>query len=243
MVKKDNKNDLSEKIMEDIKSQDVKMHSKLYFRLLSWALVASASIFIMLSAITGLIAYRQINYGRGLDLGEFGTRGNAEFIAALPWMAIVAGALTFVATYILIKHFDLSYKYRLYIIIAALVVAVAGLGIVFANTGLGNKASELPPFRGLHTFNEFSDDHRLVGEVVHIEEDSFTLSTEEGEMTVYPEDNMRGRVFNYEVGNTVTVFGEKQEDGFKAYGVRSGDRQPPPQVQGAKIRNGNGFLK
>lgn len=243
MVKKDKKNDLSKKIMKDIKSQDVKMHSKLYFRLLSWALVASASIFIMLSAITGLIAYRQINYGRGLDLAEFGTRGNTEFIVALPWMAIVSGALTFVATYILIKHFDLSYRYRLYIVIAALVVAVAGLSIVFANTGLANKASELAPFRGLHTFNEFSDEHRLVGEIVGSEEGSFTLSTDEGEITVYPEEEMRGRVFNYEIGDTVTVFGNEQEDGFKAYGIRPGDRQPPPQVQGMKNRNGNGFLK
>lgn len=215
------------------------MHSKLYFRLLSWALVASASIFIMLSALTGLIAYRQINFGRGLNLEEFGARGNADFIAALPWMAIASGVLTFVAAYILIKHFDLSYRYRLYIIIAALVVAISGLGIVFANTGIGNKASDLAPFRGLHTFHDFSDEHRLVGEVIYMEEGKFILLTDKGEVTVYPEENMRGRPFDYKAGDTVTVFGDRQEDGFRAYGVRPGDRQPPPQVRGTR----NGFLK
>ena len=142
MVEKDSEDEISKKIMEDINNQEIKMRPKLYFTLLTWALVASTTLFIMLSALTFLVAYRQISYGNNHNLSEFGAPGHADFIMALPWMAIIAGMLTFVAAYIIIKRFDVSYKYKLYVVLAALVVAVVGLGIVFAKKNGTSAQSE-----------------------------------------------------------------------------------------------------
>lgn len=236
MAKKETK--MSKKIMDDIDNSELQMHSKTYFRVLNLALIGVSGLFLMLSALTILIAFRDIKYGDSLGLRGYGAKGYGEFLQTLPWLAIVFGLLAFLIAYTLVKHFDFTYKHRLYTVVGALVFAVAGLSIVFASTGIESALSRSGPFEGLRTFSRFSEEHSISGEIVHIDEDEIIIFSVKGEtVNVYLSENTRKGPSGFTVGEVVFVVGDKQGDGtFEAYGIRRGERPPPPHVKGVNRR-------
>lgn len=244
MVKKKQQRDVGGKVMDKIRNQKITMRSKLYFKFLTVLLVISSALFIVLSAIMGTIAYRQVILGRGLNLGEFGRRGNAEFIATLPWMAITVALLTLVIAYVLVKHFDFTYRHKIYVVVAALLLAVISLATIFMNTNIGDKAGGLAPFRPFHTFSRFSEEHQLSGTIIEKDDDHIVLLSKDKKITIHLEDTLKGPKFDYEVGDEVTVFGDwESEDSFDAYGLRPGnmDMMPRHRVNGMRLENG--FMK
>lgn len=236
MAKKETK--MSKKIMKDIQSDELQMHSRAYFKMLNLALVAVSGLFLMISSLIILIAFRDIKYGESLGLRAYGTRGYSEFFQTLPWLAIFLGLLAFLIAYTLIKHFNFTYKHRLHTVIGALVFAVVGLGIVFASTGVEGTISRTGPFENLRTFNRFSREHSVAGEIVGLEANKLTIFTKEGEtVNVRFTNNARSRYSTFKVGEVVFVMGNKQNDGsFEAYGIRRGEMPPPPHAKGMRER-------
>jgi len=232
-----NNNKMTKDIMKNIQNSDIQMHSKLYFRILNLALIGATGLFLILSSITILIAIRDINYGNSLGIRDHGPRGTGEFLQTLPWLALATGLLTFLIAYILVKHFDFSYKRRLYTIFGALIFAVAGLGIVFATTGLERVLSTAKPFEHLKTFTRFSEENTVTGRILNIEENELVIVNVDGQeiMLVLTEDRQR-RSFVYAVGDVVFAVGEWRNDIFEAYGMRPGERPLPPHVRGTTQR-------
>ncbi len=237
MSKKETK--MQKKIMNDIKNSELQMHSKTYFRVLNLALIGVSGLFLMLSALLGLIALREIAYGDRLGLRSFGTRGYSEFLQTLPWLAIIFGLLTFLIAYTLVKHFDFTYKHRFYTIVGALIFAVAALGIIFASTGLEGALSKTGPFEGLRTFSRFSQEHSITGEVVDVQESTVIILSDEGEtVEIQLSENYRGLRMGYQIqiGDTVFAIGNRNGDTFEAYGMRKGFRPLPPHTKGVNRR-------
>jgi len=161
-----------------------------------------------------------------------------EFFQTLPWLALATGLLTFLIAYVLIKHFDFSYKRRFYTILAALVFAVAGLGIIFATTGLERALSTTKPFEQFKTFSRFSEDNTVTGKVISIEDREIIIEDlDEQEITIILTEERPQRRFVYSVGDVVFAVGEWNGEVFEAYGVRLGERPPPPHVRGTMQRN------
>lgn len=238
MTKKDDK--MAKDIMKDIQSNDVQMHSKLYFRILNLALVGATGLFLILSSVMILIAFRDIRFGNSLGLREYGPRGTSEFFQTLPWLALAAGLLTFLIAYVLVKHFDFSYKRRFYTILAALIFAVAGLGIVFATTGLERTFSSAKPFEHFKTFSRFSEDSTVTGKIISIEDKEIIIVDPEGkEVTIILTEERPQRRFVYGEGDVVFAIGEWNGEVFEAYGIRPGERPAAPHVRGSSQR----FLK
>ncbi len=224
---------MSEQIMEDIKSEEIQMHSKTYFRVLNLALVAVSGLFLMLSALLGLVAIRDIRYGDQLGLRNFGSRGYSEFLQTLPWLAIIFGLLTFLIVYTLVKHFNFTYKHKFYVVVGALVFAMAGISLVLASTGIEGAISKTGPFMELRTFTQFSEENTVMGEIVAIDGSKLTIFTKENETVVVElEEGYHGMRAELKVGDMIFATGEWEGEVFKAFGIRGGKRPVPPHMRG-----------
>ncbi len=226
---------MSKKIMEEIEGSDIEMHSKVYFRMLQLALVGVTGVLIILTSLMTIIIFRDVQYGERLGLRGYGGQGYSEYAQALPWVAILFALLGFLIAYVLVKRFDLTYKHRLCTVIGAMIFAIAGLGILFASTGVDKPLVETGPFRGLHSISqEFANEKMVAGEVVHVEDGRITiLSLDHGKVTVFTNGDTRGKVDMIEVGDKVFCFGEHKDGGFEAYGISKGDRPLPPHIKGS----------
>lgn len=226
---------MSKEIMEEIESNEVQMHSKVYFQVLQVALIGVAGLFIVVSALTMIVVFRDVKYGEELGLRGYGQQGYTDYVQALPWLAIVLGLLGFLIAYTLVKRFDFSYKHRYYTIVGALIFAVAGLGVVFAVTGTDKPFIETGPLRGLHTLSdEYAKRNVVAGEVVYIETSYVTiLSVEQKKVEVYYSEDFRGNKEALEVGDNVYAFGEQKDGKFEAYVIRKGRKPRPPHIKGA----------
>jgi len=227
---------LQDSVMSQISSGDVKMKSKTHFVALNAILIASASIFTILSAIFLSMSVRDVRLGQELGLADFGARGDQEFMTSLPWLMVGFGLIAIFATLLLVKHFEFSYRHKTKVVVATVLLAVLGIAGITSASGLHDKLAGAPPFKPLNTLQKLADEHRVHGTVQEFGEDYILVELPEGniikakitEVTKYARDNPPV------VGEKVVLFGNDSQDGdfeFEAFGVRKGD----PRVRGERL--------
>lgn len=235
MAKKQTK--MTKKIMQDIEDKELEMHSEIYFKVLNLALVAVSGLFLILSALLISVVVRDIKYGDELGFRSLGAHGYGEFLQTLPWLAIIFGLLTFLITYTLVKHFEFTYKHRLYTVVGALIFAMAGISLILASTGIEGAISKTGPFKELRTFTQFSEENIVSGEIVATGEKTMTIFTRENEtVEVVLDDDYHVMRTEPKLGDTVFVIGEWNNGVFEVHGVRSGRRPTPPHMRGSMKR-------
>ena len=217
---------IEDNVMNQISSGEVQMKSRAHFVVLNAILIASASLFAILSAVFVSLSIRDVRLGQALKLDEFGRQGEAQFIATLPWLMVLFGLIAISATLVLVKHFEFSYRHKTTVILATVAFAVLGIAAMTSASGLHDRLAEAPPFRPLNTFQKYADEKRIFGQIIEIDDYVILVELPTGE-TIEAKANdtwIKGPLLKE--GDKVVIFGEYYENGekyFKAYGIRKGD--------------------
>ena len=231
--------DMSEKVLQAIKTGNVSMHSRYYFfaRSALWILgvilVFSLTLYLM-SFIT--FVFR----GNALSaLLAFGSHGWLVLLTSLPWLLLLATFAIFVALQLLSLHFSFVYRRPLvHTALASIVVLVAGSALM-AQTTLHEHAYELSRERRLPIAGPIyriaigDRDDRHIGIITAMNDEVFTIRGRDGEVfyvniatsTRIP----RGRDFAFATGTPIVVFGDlDNDDDIDAVGIQPLDRCPTP---------------
>ncbi|MFC1710165.1 hypothetical protein ACFL0F_00700 [Patescibacteria group bacterium] len=214
------KNDISDKVMKDIKADKVKMKPKVYFILGSVILgVSLAFLILFTSFFIHLLMYRvRVNTPQAF-LG-FGRMGLTPFLLNFPWiqLGLVAGGLI-IGLYLL-KRYDFSYKRNIWVITLVVVTLLVSLTYLIDNFGLERKFVGVKPMGPLYKANSIGKNW-VVGEVTQSSGDRVVIKVNGSKEIEVLWDGSTHMMFNelIEVGDELKVVGEWDGETFIAKGI------------------------
>lgn len=224
---------LKDKILEEIKSGEVKMRPRLYFTLKLVAVIVLTtgilciSVFILNFIVFGL----RVSEHEAL-LG-FGGRGLLMFIALFPWALVLGDIILIACLRLLLRHFQFGYKFPTLHLLAGLFFLSAILGFVAdratpLNDRLQAHHDRLPA--PLNNFYDDADDQPGRGsgicrcQIVSIDNNVLVVSdTQDGSTTlriVLPMDNPHATTSGLTIGDIVFIAGREHDGFIDAFGMR-----------------------
>jgi len=223
-----------ERVLEEIKSSQIKMRPKFYFVLKTVLLAvgffaAGALVLFLISFISFHLRASGIWY-----LPGFGLHGWGIYFRLMPWFLILAGLILILILEILAKRFSFVWRRPIiYSLLAIILIAIIG-GFIIERTpfhpGLFSKARQGKlPFAG-SAYREFGmprfhDVQR--GVVEEVIENGFKIRTFDDQLltVVLAEETQFPFGKEIEEGDTIVVMGEREDDTVRAFGVREIDDQ------------------
>lgn len=154
-----NNNDLSKKVMQEIKKRDVKMRPRLYFvggsillgLGLAGAIITAVfflNLFLFRLRILGPLGYLRL-----------GRPGILPLVTTIPWTVLLVSVAAIAAGLTLLKRYEFSYKKNFLVLAIVLIVVVAVLGFLLERAGFNERVAPHPPMRRLYR-NYFDEDFR-----------------------------------------------------------------------------------
>ena len=138
-----NEIEIQNKIMEKIKSGEVKMRSRWYFIGGTTALVVgTVGCAILAVFLVNLISFALRTHG---PMGSYRLQ---EILASFPWWAVIIGVAGLGFGILLLKKYDFSYKKNYWLIVVLFLLAVTITGVTLDYTGLSDTWMKRGPMRG-----------------------------------------------------------------------------------------------
>lgn len=135
---------IKDKIMEKIRHDEIKMHSKLYFVfgsiLMFVGLIASIVVSILL---VSLIQFSLRTHG---PMGQYRFE---QMLASFPWWAPAIAIIGIVAGIFILRRYDFSYKHNIWLVTLVFIVSVIMAGMIINLTGLDDIWLKRGPMRGM----------------------------------------------------------------------------------------------
>jgi hypothetical protein len=237
------KNSISDKIIDKIKSGDIKMKPRISF-VLKMALLALGAFFLFFFIIylVSFIIFSLRTSGV-LFLPRFGFHGLGILFGSLPWVLVLIVAILIVALEIFSKRF--TFIYRRPIIYSLLIIIVLALAIGFliertpfhSSLFLSARDRHLPvmgPFyRNLGAPPIHNVNRGIVSEIT---DNGFKIETSCGETLViivnpqthlYPEEKI-------EVGDEIVILGERNDGTVQSFEIHEIEKDfnlfPPDRI-------------
>jgi len=234
------KSDLSQKVMAQIKNQQIKMHSRLYFILGSVLMGAGlAGALITSMFFVAVVSFRLRVYSPTGYLW-FGRLGLKPFLLTFPWIPLLVGIAGIMGGIIILKKYEFSYK-KSFIGIAIVIIAlVLAFGYLLDHTAFNERFYQAPIGRLLHERRQLSGDNWVIGEIITVGEHEIVLiGPDDKEVkATWDKHTLLPSGGDFEVGQKVKLIGEWQDDVFVAQGVGQdkmqwrGMKRGDPQVKG-----------
>ncbi|MBI4708670.1 MAG: hypothetical protein HY764_00495 [Candidatus Portnoybacteria bacterium] len=238
------KNPLRSRVVEKIKSGEIKMRPKSYFILKGGLVIFGIFIIFIISLfIASLVAF-YLRASGALLLPIFGLGGLKFFLFSLPWILILVSLFFVIVLEMFVRNFSFAYHRPLiysFLIVALLIV---GGGVVVAKTSLHtalyNSAQEghLPFVGAFYQNQKALPPGADIGIVSTSSEGIIEIKTQKGQnlkVIISPKASFpNGK--NIEAGDKVMVAGEKEDSTIKAFGVRKMEEFPDDFLRRAKIR-------
>lgn len=243
-----NKPSIRDRVADDIQSGRVVMKPKWRF-VLHAALMATGSILVLLILLYLVSFFIFILHQTGIWFApSFGSHGWAELFVSLPWMLVIVALIFILILELLSRRYAFGYRQPLLLLAAMIIfIALIGGGLI-ARTPLHQflfesaEEYEWPVIDQLYrTYGLRRLNAIHVGTVLTITDDGFILRNPRNEdlyVTVYPETRFPAGT-DFQEGDAVTVFGNRDENTITAYGIRKVDEHFGPMMMpwsGTKIR-------
>jgi len=243
MNNQEQKNSISDNVLDKIKSGDVKMKPKIYFILRMVLLILG--VMFLFSFIIYLISFILFSLRASglLFLPKFGFLGIGILFGSLPWFLIFLAAILIVILEIFTKHFTFIYRRPILYSLLTIIVIVIAVSFLIEKTPfhsslfLSAREKHLPligPFYRNYGAPSLHNVHR--GVVSEIIDNSFKIKTPRNEtLTVVitsqthlpPEKEIKE-------GDEVVVLGERNDDTVEALEIHQIEKDfdlfPPGQI-------------
>jgi hypothetical protein len=223
----DKKIDLSQKVMAQIKSQHIKMHSKLYF-VFGSVLVGSGLAGALITAMffLAVVSFRLRVYG-SLEYLRFGQLGLRPFFMTFPWIPLLVGVVGIVGGIMLLRKYEFSYKRSFISVAIVLVTLVLVFGFLLDQVAFDERFRQDTIGRLLHQRSQLAGDNWVIGEIIAINENEMTILEPDNKevRAIWDEDTMLPFGGDFKVGQRIRLIGEWQDDVFVAEGISKGKMQ------------------
>ena len=220
---------IQERVLEKIKSGEVKMRPKIYFVLKTILIIGG--VFLILGFIIFLISFIHFHLrASGLwYLPAFGFRGFCAYLRLLPWFLIFLSLVLILILEILAKRFSFVWRrpmlYSLLIIIFVVLIGGFIIGKTTFHPRLFFQAREgklplMAPIYREFGMPRFKDVHR--GVVEKLTENGFLLRKADNELLTIILSFNTQFPFGKEIkeGDSVVVMGKRDDSTILAIGVR-----------------------
>ncbi|MCL5774808.1 MAG: hypothetical protein M1333_01185 [Patescibacteria group bacterium] len=227
-------NKITHNVLEQIKSGQVKMHSRAYFILrtcLSAGLVFLAAVFTWFFFSLMFFVIQRHN---AMYLPLFGLTGVKALLVSFPWFVLALGVVLFVVFDMFLNNYSLAYRRpAAYTVLGVIVFLLCGVGVVHA-TGLNSrlhdflKSENFPVLTRLYEFSENGFEKTLLlGRVEEVDDDGFVLMTSQGKQAILKTgaDTKYSNGRTLQKGETLIVGAKQNGDRYDAYGVRKVKRR------------------
>lgn len=222
--------DLSEKIMDRIEKEQIKMRPKVFFAAISAALGSALVFSLFINFIlTNVTIFKLRIYGP-LEFLAFGSAGVEGFKGSIPWTIMSTAILFFITSIFILKKYDISYKKNFRNIILGLLILVIGGAFGLDSTSINEKIKKSGQVQVLY-YGTFISDTWLTGEVekidlekrellVHIPYSNKDIIVQWSDQTAFP----KGSEFAKE--SYIKAIGRLEGDVFYASGITPANPLP-----------------
>lgn len=223
---------IRDKVLAAVRGGQVKMRPRWHFFLRAALAVAGVIIiFLSLLSIVSFIIFALQQSGVWF-LPIFGLRGLRAFLVSLPWLLVAVSVVFIIILEVLVERYSFAYLRPLLYSVLGIVIFVILGGFMVARTSLhhglfrqaeGNRLPFAGPMYREFGAPRFRNIH--FGIVTEVANGSFHIRTRRGEtinIIVTPETRFPLGVGIAE-GDLVVVFGERDDDTVRAFGVRKVD--------------------
>lgn len=225
--------EITKNILDQIKSGQVKMHSRTYFFLRTFLSVVLVMLVAFLAWFFFSLVLFSLQRHGAFYVPLFGLAGIKAFFLSFPWFVFGLGVVLFILLDRLMSNYAVAYRRpALYTLLGVMGVIILCIGFVHA-VGFNTRLHEFilaEKFPGIAKLYELSEEPLsrsiLLGRIEEITEEGYVILTGEGETAVlhtssetrYP----NGR--DLKRGETVIVGVEKNGENYSVYGVRKIER-------------------
>ncbi|MCX6782007.1 MAG: hypothetical protein NTW66_02745 [Candidatus Magasanikbacteria bacterium] len=234
-----NKNNLEEKVMSQIKTGRVKLRSKYIFLAEKLGLGSAVALSVLLAVLFFNLVLFYLKASDNIGYLSFGSRGLYAFLESFPF-ALAAGLviLVLVAAFI-IKRSGFLYNKPFGRIAVGLVIFIMALGIILTYTSLAEQLERHaygPNPSGMFfrpLFNHGLDERGrgTTGRVVELNDNIISIQTPHGiekidisKLKTLPEQELK-------VGSFVMAIGEKKGDIFEPENIRVVNEDEMPMIR------------
>lgn len=239
-------NDITNKILEKIKTGEVTMVPK-------WQFVLQTILWILGAVVVAIIAVYLLSFilfmlhRSGILFAPlYGWHGLMLFVVASPWFLLALVGLFLLVLYLLVSHFSFSYKRPLVYSMLGVVLFVIALSSIMQQFSIHERMERFvarhevpglsPMYRGVgaHRPEEVTK-----GTIVSLTDEKITIindSNKEVTVVLTPETKLPPAIV-FEAGDEVFIFGPEEDGTIEAFGIRPAERSLK------EPRRGQGYMR
>jgi hypothetical protein len=205
---------MNDKVIDTIKSGEVKMHSRSYFVARAILIIIfSVLLFLFIFFVTTFIIFA-LQLNGGLYAAGFGPLGWLVFLSALPWSLLLLSIVLVLLLWMLLRRYAIVY-HQPFLYVLLLLVVVISLACFFLSAssihnGIYRYVSRypVPVMTGVYEFETAPASGVYRGQVVALATSSFILANAAGQTsTVFVLPGAVGELVDIGPGDYVLIFG------------------------------------
>jgi len=233
MPKKENKPDLTEKVMGKIHEDKVKMRPRSYFVIGGIILAVGLAVALLTAGFFTNLAFFRLRAHAPFNYFQFGSLGFHPFLATFPWLHLLVAIGGFAVVVILLRHYDISYKKRFLGLVGGVLALVLTTGLILSFARFNERIEvfrsfPLPsPILRYPDVERFAGQDWVAGEITKIKDRELVIITTSKGLEVTVTWNETTRLPNgadFKIGERILAIGEWEgENNFTAKGIAPGD--------------------
>ncbi len=227
-------NNLQTNILQKIKAGEIDMKPKWHHILKAGLLLSGVVLVTILATYLLSFVFYFLHQSGIVFAPGFGFRGLSFFVISSPWLLIGTCVSFLILLYFLVKQYSFSYQRPLlYSMLGVVVFSLLGSWLIQQTTmhrrlGEYMDRHEVPVFSPLYrgALND-RPEGVVVGAITELTETGFLLESDGStiiEVVVTEQTRMRPGT-QPTIGETIMVFGDKEGDLIKAFGLRPSDEK------------------
>jgi hypothetical protein len=234
------KNSIRDNVLKRIEAGKVHMRPRWHFVLRAVLMIVGTVLLVLTTVyLTSFIIFTLRQTG-ALAAPGFRPGGYLLLLGSIPWVILVVAVIFLVLLGILVKKYSFGYhKPLLYTTAGIIALAVVG-GILVEMTplhrGLFRIAEEnnLPVAGHMYrSFGQHHIDNITIGEITELVNEDYKILEREGEpvfVNVDDDTKVEPGVI-YKIGDTIIIFGKRDDGTVDAEGIRIFTGEPPHRVR------------
>lgn len=211
-------------IMEQIKTEKIKMKPKGYFVLGSIILGIGLAIALLIAITFLAVTTFHIRTSNPVGFLRYGAIGGPAFFRLFPFIPLIISAVGIFGGLALLKKYDISYKKNFLGISLSLVAGLVTIAIIADQVGVNDRLRETPPLKAIYK-QDLTREGMLVGEVVSASESSMIIRnprTNQVTTLKWDDDTSIQNIDGFDIGDHIGAVGEMVDGEFDAEGIHEG---------------------
>lgn len=227
-----NDNSIKNEIIDEIKTNKIKMKPKSYFALrVLFSLLILMIVFLIVIFLASFIVFA-LNVNGGLLAVGFGLRGISPLFVSFPWLILLFAGLLIILLEILLNHFSFAYRRPLIYSFMGILVLVISVSIVVEKTPFHARLLDSAEKGNLPAIGKFYRQYTNMplpnihaGEVKTVNEQEIKIQKPNGEeITITVPLAGKSKVIQQiQKGDTIMLVGERKNSHVQAVRMKKID--------------------